>query len=173
MRNIHILLRVISLETASLWPLGGGKAPKRQNRNINLFSCGGRCPRVKVEHQFSQSFFCCCCLFLLLCVLWCWVFIAACGLSLAAVSRDYSALPRVGYSLRWLLLLQSTGSRPTGFGSCGSQALECWLNSCCTRVQLLHCTWDLPGPGIKSTSPALTGGFLTTRPPGKPCIFFF
>ena len=27
--------------------------------------------------------------------------------------------------------------------------------------------WDLPGSGIKSVSPALTGGFLTTRPPGK------
>ena len=33
--------------------------------------------------------------------------------------------------------------------------------------------WDLPGPGIRPTSPALTGGFLTTRPPGKPCILFF
>ena len=28
---------------------------------------------------------------------------------------------------------------------------------------------DLPDPGIKPTSPALAGGFFSTRPPGKPC----
>ena len=28
--------------------------------------------------------------------------------------------------------------------------------------------WDLPGPGIELTSPALAGGFFTTEPPGKP-----
>jgi len=27
---------------------------------------------------------------------------------------------------------------------------------------------DLPDPRIKSESPALTGGFFTTKPPGKP-----
>ena len=27
---------------------------------------------------------------------------------------------------------------------------------------------DLPDPGIKSTSPALAGGFFTTEPPGNP-----
>ena len=27
---------------------------------------------------------------------------------------------------------------------------------------------DLPNPGIKSTSPALAGGFFTTEPPAKP-----
>ena len=27
---------------------------------------------------------------------------------------------------------------------------------------------NLPDPGIKSTSPALAGGFFTTVPPGKP-----
>jgi len=26
---------------------------------------------------------------------------------------------------------------------------------------------DLPNPGIKPTSPALTGGFFITEPPGK------
>jgi len=29
---------------------------------------------------------------------------------------------------------------------------------------------DFPDPGIKHTSPALTGGFLTTEPPGKPSL---
>ena len=27
--------------------------------------------------------------------------------------------------------------------------------------------WDLPGPGLEPVSPALTGGFLTTAPPGN------
>ena len=27
---------------------------------------------------------------------------------------------------------------------------------------------DLPNPGIEPASPALTGGFFTTEPPGKP-----
>ena len=27
--------------------------------------------------------------------------------------------------------------------------------------------WNLPGPGIELMSPALTGGFLSTVPPGK------
>ena len=29
---------------------------------------------------------------------------------------------------------------------------------------------DLPDSGIKSKSPALTGGFFTTEPPGKPIL---
>ena len=28
---------------------------------------------------------------------------------------------------------------------------------------------DLPDPGIEPTSPALAGGFFSTRPPEKPC----
>ena len=35
----------------------------------------------------------------------CWVFVAACGLSLVAASRGYSSLQRAGFSLWWLLLL--------------------------------------------------------------------
>ena len=31
--------------------------------------------------------------------------------------------------------------------------------------------WDLPRPQIEPMSPTLTGGFLTTRPPGKPLSF--
>ena len=27
-----------------------------------------------------------------------------------------------------------------------------------------------PGPGLEPESPAFAGGFLTTAPPGKPCI---
>ena len=28
--------------------------------------------------------------------------------------------------------------------------------------------WDLPTPGIELVSPALAGGFFTTKPPGNP-----
>ena len=56
-----------------------------------------------------------------------WVFVAARGLSLVAVSRGYSSLRCAGFSLQWLLLLQSrgsrlTGSRHPGFSSWGMQA---------------------------------------------------
>ena len=46
-----------------------------------------------------------------------WVF-AACRLSLVAASRGYSLLPCTGFSLPWLLLLQSTGSKGVGFNNC-------------------------------------------------------
>ena len=51
-----------------------------------------------------------------------WAFVAVRGLSLVAVSRGYSLLQCVGFSLQWLLLLRSTGSRHAGFSSCGTQA---------------------------------------------------
>ena len=55
--------------------------------------------------------------------LWlCWVFIAVCELSLVVVSRGYSSLRCVGFSLRWLLLLWSLGSGCAGLSSCGTQA---------------------------------------------------
>ena len=57
------------------------------------------------------------------------VFVAARGLSLVAVSGDYSSLRCAGFSLRcagfslrWLLLLRSTGSKSAGFSSCGTWA---------------------------------------------------
>ena len=50
----------------------------------------------------------------------CWVFVAVCKLSLVVESRGYSLLRCAGFSLRWLLLLRSTGSRRTGFSSCGT-----------------------------------------------------
>ena len=51
-----------------------------------------------------------------------WVFIAVCRLPLVAAST--------GFSLQWLLLLWSMGSRCVGFSSCGSRALERRLSSC-------------------------------------------
>ena len=68
----------------------------------------------------------------------CWVFVAACGrLSLVAASEGYSSLRCTGFSLRWLLLLRSTGSSTRAsvvvacrLSSCGVQALEHRLSSC-------------------------------------------
>ena len=84
---------------------------------------------------------------------WHWVFIAAGGLSLAVVNRGYSLLPRVGFSLLWLLLLQIMGSK-------GTQASV-------VVASRLHSMWNFPRPGIKPMSPALAGGFLFSVPPGK------
>ena len=52
----------------------------------------------------------------------CWVFVAARRLPLVGASRGYSSLRCVGFSLQWLPLLQSTGSRHVGFSICGMQA---------------------------------------------------
>ena len=98
---------------------------------------------------------------------WRWVSVAARGLSLVAASGGHSSLQCAAFSLRWLLLLRSTGSRRAGFGSCGSWALERRLSSCGARAQLLPGMWYPPRPGIEPVSPELAGGFLTIAPPGK------
>ena len=58
-----------------------------------------------------------------------YLFLAALGLRcctraffLVAASGGYSSLRCTGLSLRWLLLLRSTGSRHVGFSSCGRWA---------------------------------------------------
>ena len=70
----------------------------------------------------------------------CWVFVAAHGFSLVVASRGYSLLQYKGFSLWWLLLLQSMALGMWAsvvvtcrLSSCGSRALECRLNSCGTR----------------------------------------
>ena len=61
--------------------------------------------------------------FIFLIYFWpCWVFITVRGLSLVAVSGGYSSLQCTGFSLRWLLLLWSTGCRHKGFSICGVRA---------------------------------------------------
>ena len=65
-----------------------------------------------------------------------------------------------GLSLRWLLLLLwNTGSRHAG-SVVVAHGLSCYSSM-----------WDLPGPGMEPASPASAGGFLTSRPPGKPCSY--
>ena len=51
-----------------------------------------------------------------------YIFIAARGLSLVTTSGGYPAVAVHGFSLWWLLLLRSVGSRPAGFVSCGTWA---------------------------------------------------
>ena len=62
-----------------------------------------------------------------------WVFVAVRGLSLVAASGGYSSLWWAGFSLRWLLLLRSMGSRCMGFSSCGTWVQQLWLAG--SRVQ--------------------------------------
>ena len=64
---------------------------------------------------------------------------------------------------------------PRGGGSrCRAQALgHTGSSSCSTWTQLLPGIWNLPEPEIELLSPALAGGFLTTVPPGKSCVFLF
>ena len=52
----------------------------------------------------------------------------------------YSSLWCAGFSLQWLLLLWSTGSRHTGFSSCGMQAQQLWLTGSRAQAQQLWCT---------------------------------
>ena len=63
-----------------------------------------------------------------------WVFVAVRGLSLVGLSGGCSSLWCTGFSLWWLLLLQSMASRHLGFSSCGSQVLEHRLSSCGART---------------------------------------
>ena len=78
------------------------------------------------------------------------------------VSGSYS-----GFSLWWLSMLQSTGSRQAGFRSCG-----CWLSRYGTCSLLPWGMWDLPVPGTDPLAPALAGRFLTIDPPGKRYHFY-
>ena len=76
----------------------------------------------------------------------CWVFFAAHRLSLVAEAGSYSSLRCAGFSLRWLLLLWSMGSR-----------VRSRVSSWGSWAYLLCSMWDLPGSGIEPVSPALAG----------------
>ena len=67
-----------------------------------------------------------------------------------------------------VVLLWRTGSRHSGFSSCGSLALEFRLCSCGAPAWLLLDMWNLPGSGIRLMYSALAGGILSTASPGKP-----
>ena len=82
-------------------------------------------------------------------------FVALHGLFLVAASGGSFSLWSSCFSLQWLFLLWSPGSRPVGFSSGGAWA------------ELPLGTWTLPGLGVELMSPALAGGFLTAGPAGK------
>ena len=104
------------------------------------------------------------------------------GFSLVLVSRGYSWLQSMGFSLQWLSL-QSTGSSvytcmcmcvrasvdmAHGLNRCGSRALEHMFNSCGAQAQLRHSMSNLIRPGTEPMSSALASRFFTTEPPGRP-----
>ena len=96
-----------------------------------------------------------------------WVFVAVHGAFSSGGEQGLFLLQCMGFSLHWLLLLQSMGLGHPGFGSC-----RVWAQ------QLQHTGLVDPKhvkssrPGIEPVSPALVGRFLTTGPPGKSCFLF-
>ena len=75
-------------------------------------------------------------LFILFIYFWLrWVFVAVCWLSLVAASGGCSSLQCAGFSLWWLLLLWSMGSRHMGFSSCGTRAQQLWLTGSRAQAQ--------------------------------------
>ena len=124
------------------WPTSGSLQRQQDLRGMELLYCcqlvrktadslpskTGRlsqCPLppwLAYSFFFSFLFFFNKSIYLFICLWLRWVFAAAPGLSLVAASRGYSSLRCAGFSLRWLLLSRSTGSRLMGFSSCGTQA---------------------------------------------------
>ena len=74
----------------------------------------------------------------------------------SAVSRGYSPAIGSGFSLRWLLLLQSMVSRSCGLSGCGSQATVCGifpgqgLNPCPLHFRWILHHWTLRGSSVQS-----------------------
>ena len=101
------------------------------------------------------------------------IFIAMRAFSLVEGSGGCSPAAAQGFSLWWLFLSQSMGSRARGLSSCGSWALEHRLSSCGAQADLLCGMWDLPRPGIKPMPPAVASRFFTTEPPGMPLHVLF
>ena len=74
------------------------------------------------------------------------------GFSLVALSGGYSSLWCVDFSLQWLLLLRSTGSRRMGFSSCGTWAQQWQLTGSRAQAQQLwHVGSVVVARGLQST----------------------
>ena len=91
-----------------------------------------------------------------------WLFVVVCGLSLAVVSRGSSSLQWVGFSLGWLLLM----------GSMGSRAQQLWCTGL-VALQLRTKNVEHSGSGMEPMSWAVAGGLLSARPPGKSWVSHF
>ena len=79
-------------------------------------------------------------------------------LGLHCCCAGFLSLQWVGFSLQWLPLQHSPGSRAQGCNSCGTRTQEAWG------------IWELPRLVTKPVSHALQGEFSTTGPPEKPCL---
>ena len=126
----------------------------------------GSSPSVFCCSVFLNSFMC-----LLLAVLGLCCCVA---FSLTAAGRGYSPLQCVSFSFAVALLLRSRALGHSGFSSWCSWALEHRLSACGTQALLFCGVCDLPGPGIKSVSPALTDESFTTEGPAKSpaCVLY-
>ena len=101
------------------------EAGNKAHANIKPVNCKKLC-QIPFIHLQNKSHLLYCFFFFnfLLIYFWLhWVFVAACRLSLVAASWGYSSLQCVGFSLHWLLLLRSMGSRRMGFSS-GTRAQQ-------------------------------------------------
>ena len=114
------------------------------------------------QQQQTFSFFFLIDLFILFYFWLRWVFAAVRGLSLVAVSGGYFLLQCAGFSLWWLLLLWSTGSRHVGFSSCGTRAQQLWLKDPRAQAQQL---WHM---GL--VAPRHVGSSPTRAQTRVPCI---
>ena len=68
------------------------------------------------------------------------------------------------------------GARASHYRSlscCGAQAPDAQAQQLWLTGPVTPGMWDLPRPGLESVSPASTGRFSTTAPPGKPRKHFF
>ena len=114
------------------WVIKTNRGKGTQNRTVERRD--GKQKERRVNCKVTQGYFAAllgdpCCFFFfffninLFIYFWLhWVFIAESRLSLVVSSEGYFSLWCAGFSLQWLLLLWSTGSRCVGFSSCGTQA---------------------------------------------------
>ena len=90
------------------------------------------------------------------------------GFALVGESGSYSLVA----ALRLLLGVASLIAEHRAQGPGASVVVAPTLSSTGSVVVahrlLLHGMWDPPGSGLEPMSPALTGGFFTTEPPGRP-----
>ena len=92
------------------------------------------------------------------------------AVSLCCCTQAFSSCGEWGLLSSWGVWASHCGD----FSCCRTGALgHSGFSSCGSQAQLVHSMGDLPGPGIKSMSPALTGGFLTLGPPVKSRQFDF
>ena len=135
---------------------GEERRGKGKQEKANLFRVEGRNSLFFFNSLFKKKIVS---LFLL-----CWVLVAV--WAFLQLRRAGATLwsRGTGFSLQWLLLLWSTGSRVRRL-----RQLWPWAQG----AQLLHGRWDLLGPAIEHTSAALASRFFTTEPPGKSLMFSF